>query len=622
MGYQVRILFVTTYDMSDQSLGGASWVDRLLVTQLRTMGDVQVMTIASSDVDKDVPLEVSRSIAMAARTVQHMLTKAEPYQEAKFVWHRNWSAKQNLLIEMASQVDLIVSSQWPALLLTNEAGIRPDLHFAHNVDWVLSKLYDPLPFRLLRNGKRMKLREIDLLGNPCAVLTLSKSDAERLRSNGIFAHHLALVPDVLAGPATRTGNLGFIGKMSWPPNKMAVDNLLNRILPALNEKRERPAEVVLAGRGSEAYAHQPNVRALGIVDNVDQFYNLVDIVVIPRTGESTGISVKMLEAASHGKMVVAPTKLISDAGLSPMRAIPADDANEIVRKTDAWLRSDAERAGQPEQSDSSKNSGMKTQIGALLGGPYMKEKSVGPIASVWRDTMEKWVPDLDSLIDLAFDGNASARVQTVNLHHIYLAMNRSDFRRSIATADVLSADGWPIVSSVNRSSSRPVHRVTGSDFLVRLLSDPRIKNTKVAIIGGSQTSHELMATRLSEVGAALVYSNFGRKEDWDVEEISSELRKSNPSITLIAVTPPFGDLIANRMKEFDAPGFMIGIGGAIEMLLGIRRRAPFVVQRIRLEWAYRLIQDPRHLFRRYVLQCGPAYLRLISLVRETRRYSG
>jgi exopolysaccharide biosynthesis WecB/TagA/CpsF family protein len=89
------------------------------------------------------------------------------------------------------------------------------------------------------------------------------------------------------------------------------------------------------------------------------------------------------------------------------------------------------------------------------------------------------------------------------------------------------------------------------------------------------------------------------------DEIADFVEREAPDITFLAIGAPQSELVAHRLaKRGRARGVALCIGASIEFLSGVRRRAPHWMQRAGLEWAFRLLSEPRRLWRRYVVE-GP-----------------
>lgn len=200
-----------------------------------------------------------------------------------------------------------------------------------------------------------------------------------------------------------------------------------------------------------------------------------------------------------------------------------------------------------------------------------------------------------------------ARIQTVNLHHLALAKHSPEFRAITSSADFVTADGWPIVSAMMGLGTR-VQRVTGSEFTQRLLTDPRLLDLRVGLLGASNESGDHFASKLSKVGQSLVFRDHGSRSDWVPADIADSLTTAGVELLLVAVTPPYGDEIAHRIHQAGFGGTIMAVGGAVDMLVEARKPAPNLIKKLNSEWAFRLAQEPRRLFGRYILLCLPVFV--------------
>ncbi|GAA4018484.1 hypothetical protein GCM10022247_47560 [Allokutzneria multivorans] len=313
----MKLCFVTTYPLGNRALGGSGWVDRRLLAVLSQEHDVDVVCVTGDEGSwteegvpchsaGSVPLEVRGDRARLLRVAAGMLTSPEPYLARKFTVFPGWRRAAALLRERAVGRQVITSG-WPGLLLAEAAGVPVASHIAHNVEATIAAEHSPRPLRLLGETWRLPRAERRLLSLPDKVFALSRTDAYVLRGWGIGASHLPLplLPQVISAEAEA---VGFIGKASWPPNERALAALVGPVRAEL-DRLGQDVPYVLAGNGTQSYAGHRNVTALGRVEEEADFYRAVGVVVVPRFGASTGISVKMLEAAEHGRPSVVPPQL-------------------------------------------------------------------------------------------------------------------------------------------------------------------------------------------------------------------------------------------------------------------------------------------------------------------------
>lgn len=220
--------------------------------------------------------------------------------------------------------------------------------------------------------------------------------------------------------------------------------------------------------------------------------------------------------------------------------------------------------------------------------------------------LDKCIASDDDLITIVAN-TPKARIQTVNLHHLALAKHSSRFAEVTADADFVTADGWPIVSAM-RGMNQHVERVTGSEFTQRLLTDRRLQGLRIGLLGASAESGDKFAKKLSDTGIELVFRDHGSRDDWSSTAIVASLIDARVDLLLVAVTPPYGDEVADQIHRDGFPGTVMAVGGAIDMIVDTRRPAPKLIKKLKSEWLFRLVQEPRRLFRRYVFLCLPVFL--------------
>ncbi len=212
-----------------------------------------------------------------------------------------------------------------------------------------------------------------------------------------------------------------------------------------------------------------------------------------------------------------------------------------------------------------------------------------------------------------------AVVVTPNINHLHLVQTSAEAREAVGQADLQLADGWPIVAASRMLGEPLPERIAGIDLVDRLVkSDTKFS---LAILGGPSDA----AARLGELAArhnrvALVD---GLAPGWDRPErrddLAARLRDASPNLTFVGIGAPRQELLAHELKQVVA-GPIICCGAAVEVLAGVRPRAPQILQRLGLEWAFRLAIEPRRLARRYLL-AGLTFARLLGVAWARRTVS-
>lgn len=211
-------------------------------------------------------------------------------------------------------------------------------------------------------------------------------------------------------------------------------------------------------------------------------------------------------------------------------------------------------------------------------------------------------------------------VVTSNIHHLRLAEVDRDFRIAVSSADLNVADGWPLVAA-SRILPGPLlpGRVAGVEVVQRVLEGA--VGLRVALLGGPPGAAMRLAERIADRHDVVLVDEL-TKGGWEREQklaaLEADLAGAAPNLTLIGIGAPKQELLASRLRGV-VSGPILCCGAAIEIVAGVRPRAPVGVQSVGLEWAFRMLLEPRRLGPRYARSTG-TFLRLL-LAESSRRRS-
>jgi N-acetylglucosaminyldiphosphoundecaprenol N-acetyl-beta-D-mannosaminyltransferase len=224
-----------------------------------------------------------------------------------------------------------------------------------------------------------------------------------------------------------------------------------------------------------------------------------------------------------------------------------------------------------------------------------------------------------------FEDGQSHQIVTVNLDFLRAAGEDGAFREVINGADLAVADGMPLVW-LSRFLHAPIpERVTGFD-IVELACDRAVREgLGVFLLGAAPgvaaTAAAALKRRHPGLRVAGTYSPPMGVHDKDEEErMVQAVAAAGRCVLLVAFGAPKQDrFIHANLSRLNVP-VAIGVGCAFDILAGAVRRAPTWMQRLGLEWAWRLAMEPRRLWRRYLVQDAPFLGRLAAAaVREGLR---
>jgi N-acetylglucosaminyldiphosphoundecaprenol N-acetyl-beta-D-mannosaminyltransferase len=213
----------------------------------------------------------------------------------------------------------------------------------------------------------------------------------------------------------------------------------------------------------------------------------------------------------------------------------------------------------------------------------------------------------------------SCVVVTSNIHHLRLAEVDAAFRNVVSRAEINVADGWPLVAASRLLSETPLQeRVAGVDLVASLLQSGL--PLRLAILGGPPGAAASLAHAAAEMHDIVIVDELPRgtwERPEDIEALCARLAAARPNLTLVGLGAPRQELLADRLRG-SVTGPIICCGAAIEILAGCRRRAPRVVQVVGLEWAFRLLLEPRRLGPRY-LHASISFLLVLMRAFAARR---
>lgn len=219
---------------------------------------------------------------------------------------------------------------------------------------------------------------------------------------------------------------------------------------------------------------------------------------------------------------------------------------------------------------------------------------------------------LDAIAAMVASSSGGA-VFTPNVDHVVLAEEDDAFRHAYEAVDLSVADGMPIVWASRMLGEAVPEKISGSDLVPRLLDRAEASGWRVFLLGGGEgvaveAAHRLRTTHPRLVIAGTSAPRIDMHEPEAVRErILEEVRAAKPDIVLVGFGAPKQELFIHEAARALKPAVLLGIGASLEFLAGTVQRAPRWISAAGLEWAYRLMREPRRLWRRYLVR-DPRFL--------------
>lgn len=230
-------------------------------------------------------------------------------------------------------------------------------------------------------------------------------------------------------------------------------------------------------------------------------------------------------------------------------------------------------------------------------GPWPRQ----PLLNVWADDLS--MPDLMRHLD-AHGG----LVFTINPDHLYHLQRNPAFLAAYRQADVITVDSHYVRLALCAMGRRTVHRLTGSDIVPAFCRHHAQRaDTRIFLLGAKPGVAQRARERINAAaGRELVVGAHGPSmrfvdDPAEIEQVLAMVRASGATALFVGLGAPKQEIwLAWARQHLPQVRVFMGVGATIDYEAGEVRRAPEVYRRIGLEWAYRVVTEPRRYLSRYV----------------------
>lgn len=210
-------------------------------------------------------------------------------------------------------------------------------------------------------------------------------------------------------------------------------------------------------------------------------------------------------------------------------------------------------------------------------------------------------------IELLIEKKKPSLVVTPNVHHINILQKDNEFRKIYKHASLVIPDSTPLlwVSKILRKPLK--ERVTGSDLLPLFCKTVTEKKYKLFFLGAAPGIAKKAAETLIQqnpgleiIGTYSPYLDFENDEK-ENRKIVDMIKKCNPDVLFVCLGSPKQEKWSWKHKDEINIPVIICVGAAFDFVGGKVKRAPKWMQKLCLEWFFRLCQEPRRLWKRYLI---------------------
>ena len=236
-----------------------------------------------------------------------------------------------------------------------------------------------------------------------------------------------------------------------------------------------------------------------------------------------------------------------------------------------------------------------------------------PLAPVTLD-------DAVGAIDACVTRGRPVQHMSMNAAKLVKLQRDAGLREAVEACELVTADGQAVVWAA-RILGQPVpERVTGIDLMRALLERASERGWRIFLLGARPQVVEAAAAQIRRrfAGIERVGFHHGYFTEAEEEAVLVQIEREAPHLLFLALETPAKEYLLARLRRRMLIPFAMGIGGSLDVMTGRKRRAPRWMQRVGLEWLFRLLQDPRRLAGRYVV--GNTKFTLLVLREWVRRW--
>jgi N-acetylglucosaminyldiphosphoundecaprenol N-acetyl-beta-D-mannosaminyltransferase len=215
---------------------------------------------------------------------------------------------------------------------------------------------------------------------------------------------------------------------------------------------------------------------------------------------------------------------------------------------------------------------------------------------------EKSFFDLLHIVKNAIETDKTILINPLNSYIFVLTRTNPKLDSCFLNSTFITADGISVVKGIKFLSNKEVTRITGVDLMYSLIDMAIENNYSIYFWGSTDSTLKKIANILHNknyfniTGFSNGFSDFG-----NADEIIKKIETKKPNIIFLGMNTPQKEYLSVKLKEKGIANIILSVGGSFEVFVGNKKRAPIFLQKLGLEWLFRLIQEPIRLGKRYLI---------------------
>ena len=189
----------------------------------------------------------------------------------------------------------------------------------------------------------------------------------------------------------------------------------------------------------------------------------------------------------------------------------------------------------------------------------------------------------------------------VNADKINELNEKERLKQIVNSCGIINADGASVIMASKYLGTPLPERVAGIDLMQSLVALSEKRGYSIYLLGAKNEVVNKTADVLNKKHPKLkivgIHDGYFREEQWS--EISADIKEKKPDFVFVGITSPLKEYLVEFFQDDGNDCVFMGVGGSFDVISGNIPRAPKWMQKMNLEWLFRVIQEPKRLFKRY-----------------------
>ncbi len=189
----------------------------------------------------------------------------------------------------------------------------------------------------------------------------------------------------------------------------------------------------------------------------------------------------------------------------------------------------------------------------------------------------------------------------VNADKINEINKNEKMKEIINSCGIINADGASVVLASKYLKKPLPERVAGIDLMLELVKISEIKKYKIYLLGAKQEivekTRDVLKERFPNLIITGIHNGYIKKEEW--KKLSNDIKGKQPDFVFVGITSPLKEYLIEYLQNNGNNCVFMGVGGSFDVISGNIPRAPKWMQKMNLEWLFRVMHEPKRLFKRY-----------------------